>query len=247
MIETPSAVSSEARLSHSSPALYPAENLSRFSFHTGAQLRPLSGDELCPVLFRDLGPLAMAVFLRGRLERLAGPLSPLTYMRTSLYLERYIDYERFGRLVFLRPLALHPWHSGMANVYVARATRTAPAETIGFVPGNADFNRISHDLACMRDTYQLRELFGGKLYDDITACELHRLEAFAAQLREVEELAAPLRHQLKSQDKQSSQHARDTMQRLGLDENDLCAAWHHIPKARRMVVHEALRSVKHII
>src|SRR5437660_291858 len=76
-----------------SPALrrspYPADNLSAYRYHTGASLRPLRPDEVCPVLFRDLGPVALARFLRGQLRRLAGPQSPIIYMRTEEYVEPY--------------------------------------------------------------------------------------------------------------------------------------------------------------
>src|SRR5262245_45390935 len=100
---------------------YPADDLSGFRWHTGATLRPLGPEEVCPVLFRDIGPAALALFLRGRLRRLAGPMSPLVYMRTAEYVEPYTDHERTGRLVFLRPLLLHPWHAGTGHVHVARA------------------------------------------------------------------------------------------------------------------------------
>src|SRR3954469_18418646 len=89
---------------------YPASNLSRFRYHTGATLRPLRPDEPCPVLFRDLGVDATLLFLQGELVRLAGPLSPVIYMRTPDYVEPYTDHEAVGRLIFLRPLGVQPWH-----------------------------------------------------------------------------------------------------------------------------------------
>src|SRR6476660_5579182 len=98
-----------------------ADDLSAFRWHTGATLRPLAPGEPCPGLFRDIGPLALALFLRGKLPRLAGPLSPIVYMRTADYVEPYTDFERTGRLVLLRPLALGPWHSGVPHIYVSRA------------------------------------------------------------------------------------------------------------------------------
>ena len=39
---------------------------------------------------------------------------------TAEYVEPYTDYERTGRLVILRPLALGPWHSGVPHIYVSR-------------------------------------------------------------------------------------------------------------------------------
>src|SRR5262245_43147375 len=114
---------------------YPADRLAGFRWHTGADLRPLAPDEVCPVLFRDVGPEATALFLRGQLRRLAGPLSPIIYMRTEDYVEPYVDPERIGRLVFLRPLRLHVWHSGVPSIYVASARHLCDPETVGFVPG----------------------------------------------------------------------------------------------------------------
>src|SRR5438045_77285 len=90
---------------------YPADDLSGFRWHTGATLRPLAAEAACPVLFRDIGPAALARFLRGQLRRLAGPLSSLVYMRNADYIEPYIDHEGTGRLVLLRPLTLQPWHA----------------------------------------------------------------------------------------------------------------------------------------
>src|SRR5262249_25894472 len=114
---------------------YPADDLSGFRWHTGATLRPVGQEEVCPVLFRDIGPAALALFLRGQLRRLAGPTSPLVYMRTAEYVEPYTDHERTGRLILLRPLALHPWHAGTPHVYVAQARPGIDSLTVGFVPG----------------------------------------------------------------------------------------------------------------
>jgi hypothetical protein len=68
------------------------ENLARFRYHTGATLRRLAPEEPCPRLYRDIGPQAMARFLAGRLERLAGPLAPILYSRTAAYREPYRDH-----------------------------------------------------------------------------------------------------------------------------------------------------------
>ena len=43
-------------------------DLSRFRYHTGATLRRVEEEETCPVLFRDIGPAALATFLRGGLR-----------------------------------------------------------------------------------------------------------------------------------------------------------------------------------
>src|SRR5258708_645605 len=98
---------------------HPGEDLARFRYHTGATLRRLAPDEPCRLLFRDVGPWAMARFLRGQLQRLAGPLAPILYTRTAEYREPYRDYEPVGRLVFLQPKLLTPWYSGVPTIFVA--------------------------------------------------------------------------------------------------------------------------------
>jgi hypothetical protein len=220
---------------------YPADRLARFSYHTGGDLRPLDPDEPCPVLFRDIGPVAMARFLRGQLRRLAGPFSPIIYLRTEEYREPYTDFGRIGRLAFLRPLALHPWHSGIASIYVAHADRMAEASLIGFVHGDVPLARAAEQLAEARHTGELREAFGRHEYDDARADTLTRLDRLNAEHEAAERLAEPLRRRLQSCDSREREHARESMQRIGLDESDLCTAWHHLPGDRREIVVELLR------
>jgi hypothetical protein len=244
MYETPASFNDSAWRSRPARApLYPADNLAGYSYHTGARLRPLQPGETCPVLFRDLGPLAMQRFLRGELRRLAGPLSPITYMRTEAYIEPYTDYEQIGRLIFLRPLELHPWHSGLPAIYVARAGRMAEAATIGFVPGEVGLARASWLAGEARDTRELRDILGGRRHDEAMAETIHRLEALTTDLEQTEKLAAPLRHWLQSADRGKRERAREAMERVRITENDLCAAWHHLPRSRRDWVLEALRQL----
>jgi hypothetical protein len=218
-------------------ARYPADDLAPFRYHTGATPRPLAPGEPCPVLFRDVGPVAMARFLRGELRRLAGPLTPLTYLRTEAYAEPYTDYERIGRLVFLRPLLLHPWHSGVPSIYVARATRTADPTTVAFVPGDMPLTEAARLAADLGDARQWREAVGGREYDETAEETGRRLGRLAAELEETERQAAPLRQRLQSGDREA---AREEMARLGITEEDLCAAWHHLPRERRGFLREAL-------
>jgi hypothetical protein len=172
---------------------YPADTLARYRFHTGAELSPIGPDEPCPILFRDVGPVALARFLRGGLRRLAGPYTPITYLRTAAYEEPYTDHEALGRLVFLRPLGLHPWHSGVATIYVARATRTGDPATIGFAPGGLPLAEAARRLAEVRDAAGLRELLGGRHYDGEVAETLCRLDRLATDLAEAEAQAGPPR------------------------------------------------------
>jgi hypothetical protein len=220
---------------------YPVSNLARFRYHTGAEPRPLEPDEPCPVLFRDLGPAATALFLRGRLRRLAGPLSPIIYMRTCEYVEPYTDHEQIGRLVFLRPLVLQPWHSGVPTVYVAPAEQLLPASAVGFVPGDVPLAKAAELAGDLKDVTEWREVLGGRCHDDALAETLYRLDLLDAELRETEERAAPLRAWLQSSSKDRRQRAREQMARAGLTEEDLCSAWHHLSRPRRAEVREALR------
>jgi hypothetical protein len=222
----------------------PAEDLSRYRFHTGAALRALAPDEPCPVLFRDLGPAALRRFLRGELRRLAGPLSPITYLRTVHFREPYTDHERIGRLIFLRPVLLSPWHAGVREVFVARATRYPDPATIGYVPGHVDLADAGRRAASMRTALELREELGGASYDAAVEGAIEHLGALEAELEATEQAAAPLRRALQSRREDDRRRARDEMARLGITEDDLCAAWHHLPRPRRELLKDALRRLE---
>ncbi len=235
MLESPASFGREA---------YAGEDLSRFRWHTGAALRPLSADEPCPILFRDLGPEALARFLRGTLPRLAGPLTPITYLRTADFREPYTDFESTGRVVVLRPLALRPWHSGVPEVFVARAVPGVDEAIVGFVPGALDLAEVGRRALAMRHTAELREELGGAAYDELVREELDRLDRLGEELRTTERAAAPLRRRLQSRDAGERRRARDDMALCGIGEDDLCAAWHHLPRERRRALREALARVE---
>jgi hypothetical protein len=218
---------------------HPADDLSGFRWHTGATLRPLAPGEPCPVLFRDIGPAALALFLRGGLRRLAGPLSPLVYMRTEDYVEPYTDYERTGRLVLLRPLSLRPWHSGVPHVFVARARPGVDAESVGFVPGDVPLAEAAVRARDIANVRQWREALAGRAYDEAVGESLLALDRLAEELARNEE-TAPLRAALQSGDRSVRERVREAMGRVGLTEADLCAAWHHLPRERRWHMAEAL-------
>jgi hypothetical protein len=219
---------------------YPADDLAGFRWHTGATPRPLAAGEMCPVLFRDVGPAALAVFLRGGLRRLAGPLSPLVYMRTEDYAEPYCDYERTGRLVLLRPLLLHPWHSGVPHVYVARARPGVDGGRVALVPGDVPLTEAARRLRDVADVGQLREVFGGPAYEEAAAESLAALDRLNAELTRTEQAAEPLRRRLQSADREVREQTREALERVGLTESDLCTAWHHLPRERRGWIAEAL-------
>ena len=223
---------------------YPADDLSGFRWNTGATLRPVNPGEPCPVLFRDVGPTALALFLRGQLLRLAGPLSPIVYMRTAEYVEPYTDYENTGRLVVLRPLGLQPWHSGVRHIYVARARPGVDPTTVGFVPGDMSLTEAAHRVGDAADIRELRETLGGREYDEAAAESLARLDRFATELSEAEQWAGPLREALQSPDRRVGEAAREEMARVGLTESDLCTAWHHLPRDRRGWIGEVVQRVR---
>jgi hypothetical protein len=219
---------------------YPAEDLRRYQFHTGAPLSALRPEEPCPVLYRDLGPAALRQYLRGTLPRLAGPLTPLLYMRTLDFQEPYTDYENTGRLVFLRPLHVQPWRSGVPGVFVARATRPVDLETVAYVPGAIALETVEPLAREVKDAAELREALGGRDYEVKVEGALHALDGLVEELEAAETRAEPLRRALQSHQRDVRMGAREELVRLGVRENDLCAAWHHIPRERRELLKEAL-------
>jgi hypothetical protein len=222
---------------------YPADDLAGFRWHTGATLRPLTPGEPCPVLFRDVGPAALATFLRGGLRRLAGPLSPLVYLRTVDYLEPYTDFEATGRLMVLQPLSLHPWHSGTPHVFVARSRPGVDRMTVVFVPGEISLAEASRLAGEVSNVDQWREALGGRAYDEAVVGTVSGLDRLGDELARAEVLAAPLRGRLQSSDRSVRERARAEMERMGLTETDLCSAWHHLPRERRGWIVEALHRV----
>jgi hypothetical protein len=218
----------------------PDDDLSRFRYHTGATLRRLAPDEPCPRLYRDIGPEAMAQFLAGRLRRLAGPMAPILYSRTADYREPYRDYAPVGRLVFLRPQELRPWFSGVAQVYVAPASGDATTVTVGFLPADMGTARAESLLAGVTSLSELRDALDGRAYDEAVAETKVALDRLNHELRETEVFAEPLRRRLQSRDRAESDAARDWLAGNGLDESDLCAAWHHLPPERRARLRDAL-------
>lgn len=221
------------------------DDLSGFRWHTGAPLRPLAPGEPCPVLFRDVGPAALALFLRGTLPRLAGPLSPIVYMRTADHVEPYTDFEKTGRLAILRPRSLDVWHSGVAHIYVSRATPGVDFATVGFVPGEVSLTEAARRIGDATDTRALREVFGGRAHDEAVSESLHQLDRLGAELAATEELADPLRARLQAPDRRTRDETRTAMARVGLTESDLCTAWHHLPRDRRAWIAAALREIGH--
>lgn len=209
----------------------------QYRWHTGATLRRIEPEERVPVLFRDIGLPATARFLDGTLRRLAGPLSPITYMRSHAYVEPYTDYGCIGRLVILDPRGAGAWHSGLPHIYVAPA---GPPIAVGYVPAHWSLAKAADRLDGVRSPDEAREALGGVEHDDAVSDARVRLCVLQAQLLESERKAEPLRRRLQSQHADERAAARAEMAAKGIDEVDLCVAWHHISAKRRAHVLTAL-------
>jgi hypothetical protein len=222
---------------------HPLDDLSRYSFHTGAQTRSIDPDEDCPVLFRDLGITGMHLFLNGRLTRLAGPLTPITYMRTERYEEPYTDYDSIGRIAILQPRGLSPWHSGVPSIYIARSFRLPAPESVAFIPGHLQLEHAARILRGVQNANEAREAMRAFDYDDALIATRGLVRALLKEMKTVEAYAEPLRRRLKAINTQSSDWAKEVMTNFSISEADLCCAWNHISKERRRQLSEVLRSI----
>lgn len=215
-------------------------DLTGFSWHTGGPVRALAEGEAPPALYRDLGPEAMLRLLRGRLPRLAGPTSPVTYLRTADYVEPYEDHEHFGRLVLLPWGAWRPWHSGVERVYVTDADARFDPACMDVLPDDGGIARVSAEARAMASLAELRELLGGRHHDAWKAELGRRLETFTEELADVERAMAPLRRAYQSSDDDLRRRARDRMAERSITERDLCSPWHHLSRERRAQVLDAI-------
>jgi hypothetical protein len=170
-------------------------------------------------------------------------MTPLLYMRTLAYREPYIDYENIGRIIFLRPSEIMPWHSGIPGVYVARASLTVAADSVGYVPPGTSLARAAALGAEVTRGAELRDALGGRLHDEARADALARLDRLNAELEWTERFSEPLRRAFQAADPALRAAARSELARLAIDENDLCAAWHHLSPERRAILKEALPRV----
>lgn len=210
-------------------------DLSEFSWHTGGPVRRVDPDERCPALFRDLGPVATLTLLRGRLPRLAGPTSPVTYARTARYVEPYTDHEHFGRVALLPFGAWTPWHSGVSEVYVTDADARFDPACMSLVRDDLDLAKLSDDARAMTSIAELHEVLGPH-HAGWSRHLARRLEDFTDELARVESALTPLRAAYQSPRDDERTRARARMDALSLTETDLCAPWHHVSKHRRAIV-----------
>lgn len=218
-----------------------AQDLSRFRYHTGALPVRMAPDEPCPPLFRDLGVEAMSRFLRGDLTRLCGPLSPITYLRTAAYREPYQDHGGIGRIMLLQPRQVLPWHSGIESVYIAPRETHIDLAAMVFIPADIPLVEAARRFSGIRLRRELTDVIGRSCYEAMIAETLERLDDLQRTHEETERLAAPLRHLFQSINQREREQAANWLQLAGLEEADLCTAWHHLPSARRDHIRACLR------
>lgn len=218
----------------------PRENLARFRWHTGAEPTPVAAEESVPILFRDIGPEAMAQFLKSGLKRLAGPMTPITYLRTAEYREPYTDYARIGRLALLQPLEVQPWHSGLEHIFISGASRMPTSDSLGFIPGTLPLPQAAQMVAAVRNCEELREVLGGRDYDHLQKESLAQLEELNCDCSASEQWGIPCRRVFQTGSEDMRQELATELARFGLGESDLCTAWHHLPVERRNLLKAVL-------
>jgi hypothetical protein len=216
-----------------------ARDLTAYAWHTGGPVRALHEGERCPALYRDLGAVAMLRLLRGQLPRLAGPASPVTYMRTAHYVEPYTDHEHFGRVMLLPFGAWTPWHAGIADVYVTDADARFDPLCMDVVPDDRDLAALAREASRITSVDELYEALGPHHFEWKLSLA-RRLDGFTGELARVEAAMTPLRAAYQSQHDDVRRRARDRMGALSLTERDLCAPWHHLPRGRRDEVLDVL-------
>jgi hypothetical protein len=216
-----------------SPGPLRPDDLSRYRWHTGAEPTPVEADEMPSTLFRDIGPVAMAQFLRTGLRRLAGPITPITYLRTADYREPYCDYGAIGRLIVLRPAELNPWHSGLPHIYIAAANRMPNSDALASTPSGMDLHEAERRLRGVRTLGEVADVFGSTTSQIARAEHLARLDQLIAECAAAERLAHPVRLALQTGGPAKQERVRELLLLHGLTEADLCTAWHHLPRDRR--------------
>jgi hypothetical protein len=178
----------------------------------------------------------MQLYLSGRLRRLAGPMAPILYLRTSAYAEPYEDAEEIGRLAIIDPASLAPWHAGSGDVFVASANRTPDPARMVVVPTAWTFGDGAERLAGLPDADAVRELIGGQIHRELCESLLARTTSLIRAQEASERHAQPVRLALQTGNPGQRKRIRESMREHGISERDLCSAWHHVPAARRHVL-----------
>ena len=155
--------------------------------------RPLGEGETCPTLYRDPGPQALGLFHQGALRELAGPGASCVFLRDAAPVPHEVPEHGFGMLVVLEPLAMGPWFSGHAGVYIAERERMPAPGTLGLVPPGESLPELDEKLDDVRELRALREILGGGAYDERVRDAARAVRQYLEDWQVVERHSAPLR------------------------------------------------------
>ena len=169
-------------------------------------------------------------------RRLAGPLSPILYMRTAAYASRIATTSAIGRLVFLRPLELRPWSSGVADDLRRAVRPDAAAVARRLRPRRRRPGGCRGRLEGVATLPDLREALGGRRHDEAVAETLDRLDRLPTSWPRRRSLAEPLRRELQSADPAERRRPATAMRASGWTRPTSARAWHHLPRDRRDLV-----------
>jgi hypothetical protein len=136
----------------------PATDVSVAGPILGTRPRPPAPGEPCPTLYRDVGPQALAQFVRGEATQFEGRGSACAFLRDATLPAYSSCVEQFGALVLLQPLALGPWVSGQAGIWVSEAGRMPPHDVVAIVPAGVDLPDFDAriEMAATRSEYRER-------------------------------------------------------------------------------------------
>ncbi|MBI3099240.1 MAG: hypothetical protein HYY93_13520 [Planctomycetes bacterium] len=215
---------------------YPGEALRSQAGAIGSMPRPIAPGEPCPILFRDVGPDALAAFLLGGIDSLAGPEAAVVWLRSAEVPPPTRATAEFGEIILLRPMSLLPWKVDEPGVYVAAADRAAAAESLGFVPPDLDRRAAAKAAEAMATEAEWGHHLGSEAYDGAKRLAAGRLGEYLAERSLIEEWAAPLRRLFA----EVPERARSEMERLGLREEDLFGPWFGLDRERREEVRKIL-------
>ena len=211
-------------------------NLRKYRWHVGTTPFPCSDSEPRPLLYRDVGLEGLDLFLRDKLRRLAGPLSPVTYVRTSAYREPYVDEENTARLVVLPSSSLPLWHSGQKDIYLLPADIAISNLQLALAPGDVPRSEIDHRLQDACSTMEAREALGGQIYDEYIHEHREHIHKLLKERSAQESFSSRLRRQFQSGCAEEQARIREWLLRHDLSENDLTAAFHHVPRKKRNIL-----------
>jgi hypothetical protein len=207
----------------------------------GSHARPLAEDEVCPTLYRDVGPHALHAFLQGKLATLEGPDSLCIFMRDATLPGFSTVVREMGMLTVLEPLAMGPWFSGQSGIYVAE--RGLMPRAIGFVPQVESIAEVDAKLEQVSDTETLREALGGVRYDEQVREAKNAVQQYLELWSQVEAQASAWRTLVGGHREALRTAALTALEREGVSENDLSVPLFSLPRARRSELAQKLAAL----